>query len=379
MAHRIPFNKPFVSGQELEYISQAVGRGELAADGHFTKACAALIKEQFGAHKVLMTPSCTAALEMAALLCDVGPGDEVIVPSYTFVSTVNAFVLRGARPVFVDIRPDTLNIDEAAIEGAITERTRAIVPVHYAGVGCAMDKILALAEARKILVVEDAAQGVHAYYRGRALGSIGQLGTYSFHDTKNYVCGEGGALLINDPALVERAEIIRDKGTNRARYFRGEVDKYTWVDLGSSYLPAELSCAFLLAQLERLDPIRDRRREVFERYDSDLAPLEERGLLRRPRVPAECQQNYHMYYVLLESARATDELAQHLRQRGIQVATHYVPLHLSPMGRQWGYKEGDLPRTEDLAVRLLRLPMNYYLTPEAQAEVTSSVRAFFGV
>lgn len=378
MAHRIPFNKPYISGQELEYVSQAIGRGEIAADGKFTKACVALIKERFGVHRALMTPSCTAALEMAALLCDVGPGDEVIVPSYTFVSTVNAFVLRGARPVFVDIRPDTLNMDEAAVKAAITERTRAIVPVHYAGVGCDMDAIMALARPRKIRVVEDAAQGVHAYYRGRALGSIGDLATYSFHDTKNYVCGEGGALLINDPALVERAEIIRDKGTNRARFFRGEIDKYTWVDVGSSFLPAELSGAFLLAQLERLEPIRERRREVFERYDAGLEPLEQRGLLRRPRVPAECQQNYHMFYILLESARVCDALASHLRQRGIQSVTHYVPLHLSPMGRKWGYNEGDLPRTEDLAVRLLRLPMNYYVTPENQDEVVQAITDYFG-
>jgi dTDP-4-amino-4,6-dideoxygalactose transaminase len=378
MAHRIPFNKPYVSGQELEYVSQAIGRGEIAADGKFTKACAALMKERFGVHKVLMTPSCTAALEMAALLCDAGPGDEVIVPSYTFVSTINAFVLRGARPVFVDIRPDTLNIDEAAVKDAISERTRAIVPVHYAGVACDMDALMAMAKPREIRVVEDAAQGVHAYYRGRALGSIGDLATYSFHDTKNYVCGEGGALLINDPALVERAEIIRDKGTNRARFFRGEIDKYTWVDVGSSFLPAELSCAFLLAQLERLEPILERRREVFERYDAGLEPLEQRGLLRRPRVPAECQQNYHMFYILLESARVCDELASHLRQRGIQSVTHYVPLHLSPMGRKWGYKEGDLPRTEDLAVRLLRLPMNYYVTAENQAEIVQAISDFFG-
>ena len=328
MAHRIPFNKVYVSGQEQEYIGQALSRGELAADGRFTKACAEFLKERFGAKKVLMTPSCTAALEMAALLCDAGPDNEVIVPSYTFVSTVNAFVLRGARPVFVDIRPDTLNMDEALVARAISERTRAIVPVHYAGVACAMDEILALAKGWNIRVVEDAAQGVHAYYKGRALGSIGDLGTYSFHDTKNYAMGEGGALMINDPALVERAEIIRDKGTNRQRFFRGEIDKYTWVDLGSSFLPAELSCAYLLAQLERLELIAARRREVFERYHDALEPLEARGLLRRPRVPAECQQNYHMYYILLESARACDELAALLRKRGIQAVTHYVP-HVS--------------------------------------------------
>jgi dTDP-4-amino-4,6-dideoxygalactose transaminase len=376
MAHRIPFNKPYVSGKESEYVNQAIGRGEIAADGRFGKACVRIIQERFGVSKALMMPSCTAGLEMAAILCDTQPGDEVIMPAYTFVSTANAFVRCGARPVFVDIRPDTLNMDESLVEAAITERTKAIVPVHYAGVGCEMDEINRVAKKHGILVVEDAAQGVHAYYRDRALGSIGDLGAYSFHDTKNYVCGEGGALTINNRTLLERSEIIRDKGTNRQKFFRGEVDKYTWVDVGSSFLPAELACAFLQAQLELLEPILARRRSIHERYAELLAPLEEAGLLRGPRAPEHCRQNYHMYYILLRDEKAREGLAVHLRARGIQAVSHYVPLHLSPMGRRWGYEDGSLPITEDLAARLLRLPLFYDLTPADQDDVCQGIREF---
>jgi len=376
MAHRIPFNKPHVSGKELEYVARAITAGEIAADGRFTKGCARFLEEKFAIAKVLMMPSCTAGLEMAALLCDVQPGDEVILPSYTFVSTANAFVRAGGRPVFVDIRPDTLNLDEALVEAAITERTKAIVPVHYAGVGCEMDALMAIAKKHRLLVVEDAAQGVHAYYRERALGSIGDLGAYSFHDTKNYVSGEGGALTINNRSLLERAEIIRDKGTNRQKFFRGEIDKYTWVDVGSSFLPAEISCAFLQAQLEQLDPILQRRREIHERYAERLAPLERSGALRGPRVPAHCKQNYHMFYILLRNEQAREGLASHLRQKGIQAVSHYVPLHLSPMGRKGGYEDGSLPVTEDLAARLLRLPLWFGLGEREQDEVCDAIGEF---
>jgi dTDP-4-amino-4,6-dideoxygalactose transaminase len=373
MAHRIPFNRPYVSGKELDYVSQAIGRGEIAADGRFSKGCARIIQERFGIARALMMPSCTAGLEMAALLCNVQPGDEVILPSYTFVSTANAFVRCGARPVFIDIRPDTLNMDESLVEAAITPRTKAIVPVHYAGVACEMDELSRIAKKHGVLMVEDAAQGVHAYYKGRALGSIGDLSAYSFHDTKNYVCGEGGALTINNAALVERAEIIRDKGTNRQKFFRGEIDKYTWVDIGSSFLPAEVACAFLQAQLELLDPILERRRAIHEGYAERLQPLEQAGLLRGPRVPAECAQNYHMFYILLQDEKTREGLASFLRERGIQAVSHYVPLHLSPMGRQWGYVDGSLPVTEDLSARLLRLPLYYTLTSAEQDEVCRGI------
>jgi dTDP-4-amino-4,6-dideoxygalactose transaminase len=376
MAHRIPFNRAYISGKELDYVSQAIGRGEIAADGRFSKGCARIIQERFGIGRALMMPSCTAGLEMASLLCDVHPGDEVIMPSYTFVSTANAFVRSGARPVFVDIRPDTLNLDESLVEAAITPRTKVIVPVHYAGVGCEMDALMQIAKQHELLVVEDAAQGVHAYYKDRALGSLGDLSAYSFHDTKNYVCGEGGALTINNPALIERAEIIRDKGTNRQKFFRGEIDKYTWVDVGSSFLPAEVACAFLQAQLEQLDPILERRRAIHERYAERLAPLEKAGLLRGPRVPAHCRQNYHMYYILLRDEKSREGLATFLRERGIQAVSHYVPLHLSPMGRQWGYVEGSLPVTEDLSARLLRLPLFYTLTEAEQDDVCRGVAEF---
>ena len=373
---RIPFNKPFVAGKELYYIAQAVTLGNIGGDGYFTQQCSKLMEERFGIHKVLMTPSCTAALEMAAVLCDLGPGDEVILPSFTFVSTANAFVRLGAKPVFVDIRPDTLNIDAELIEAAISPRTKAIFPMHYAGVGCDMDRIMAIARKHGLMVVEDAAQGVHAFRRGRALGSIGHLGAYSFHETKNYICGEGGALCINSPELVQRAEIIRDKGTNRQQFFRGQVDKYTWVDVGSSHVPSEICCAFLYAQLEMLDGIAGRRRVIFEVYRSALAELESKGLVRLPHFPPECESNYHMFYILLPDEPTRNALMDHLRRQDIHAVIHYVPLHTSPMGRKFGYSHGDLPITEDLSSRLLRLPFYYEITDEEQLRVVQRVKTF---
>jgi dTDP-4-amino-4,6-dideoxygalactose transaminase len=373
----IPFNRPFIVGKELFYIAQAVTYGNIAGDGHFTQQCARLLEERFGIRKVLLTPSCTAALEMAAMLCDLGPSDEVILPSFTFVSTANAVVRLGARPVFVDIRADTLNMDEDAVERAVTSRTRAIFPVHYAGVGCEMDAILAIAARHGLRVLEDAAQGVNAFYRGKALGSLGALGAYSFHETKNYICGEGGALCINDPSLIERAEIIRDKGTNRKQFFRGAVDKYTWVDIGSSYVPSEICSAFLYAQLELLDAITERRRQIFETYERELRPLEEEGLLRLPRLPEECASNYHLFYILLADAATRDALMAHLRQDNILAVFHYVPLHSSPMGQKFGYRDGQFPVTEELSGRLLRLPFYYGLTEEEQGRVVGRVRDFF--
>ena len=370
----IPFNKPFIAGKELYYIAQAVTYGNLGGDGHFTKACARLMQERFGVSTVLLTPSCTAGLEMAALLLDIKAGDEVILPSYTFVSTANAFVLRGAKPVFVDIRPDTLNLDENLLEQAITPKTRAIVAVHYAGVACEMDGIAAIAARHGLAVVEDAAQGVNAFYKGRALGSIGQLGCYSFHETKNYICGEGGALCVNDKSLLDRAEIIRDKGTNRRQFFRGQVDKYTWVDHGSSYVPSEIVSAFLYGQLEMLDPIRDRRRENYARYESLLAELEADGLLKRPVVPAHCQSNYHMFYVVLRSREMRDTLLKHLNSAGIQAVFHYIPLHSSPMGRSLGCEVDALPVTDDLSSRLLRLPLYFDITLSEQERVCAEIK-----
>ena len=378
MTEKIPFNKPFIAGRELHYVAQTVTLGNIAGDGHFTQRCCEILEQRFGIEKVLLTPSCTAALEMAMILLEVGPGDEVVLPSFTFVSTANAFVQRGARPVFVDVRPDTLNIDENQLEAALTDRTKVILPIHYAGVAAEMDEITRIAAARGIPVVEDAAQGVNGYYRGRALGSIGTFGAYSFHATKNYTCGEGGALCINDSRFIGRAEIVREKGTDRSRFLRGEVDKYTWVDIGSSYVPSELASAFLCAQLELLDPIAARRREIYELYDSRLRPLEERGLLQRPVVPEGCQSNYHMYFVLLPERGTRDRLIEHLRAEGISTVFHYLPLHDSPMGQTFGYQTGDLPVTEDIAGRVLRLPFFYDITEPIQQTVVDSIGAFLG-
>ncbi len=352
----IPFNKPYMTGKELWYIAQAHANGHLAGDGSFTKKCNGWLESRTGTHKALLTHSCTAALEMAAILADIQPGDEVIMPSYTFVSTANAFVLRGGVPVFVDIRPDTLNLDETRIEAAITEKTKAIVPVHYAGVGCEMDTILAIARRYNLLVIEDAAQGIMASYKGRPLGSIGHLGCLSFHETKNIISGEGGALLINDPELAERAEIIREKGTNRSQFFRGQVDKYTWVDVGSSYLPSELIAAFLWAQMEEADDITRRRLAIWNVYHQWLQGLEEAGRLRRPIIPKECVHNAHMYYILLKSLAERTALLDFLKRREIYAVFHYVPLHSSPFGRENGRTHGNMTVTDEIADRLVRLP-----------------------
>jgi dTDP-4-amino-4,6-dideoxygalactose transaminase len=373
----IPFNKPFIVGKELFYISQAVLGGKLAGDGAFTKRCNQWLEQKFRAPKALLTTSCTTATEMCAILAEVGPNDEVIMPSYTFVSTANAFALRGTRIRFVDIRPDTLNLDEKLIEAAVTPRTKALVPVHYAGVACEMDTILDIARRRNLLVIEDAAQGVNATYKGRFLGTLGQLAAYSFHETKNFISGEGGAIVINEKRFVERAEIIREKGTDRSKFFRGEVDKYTWVDIGSSYLPSEIIAAFLYAQLEEADVITRKRWAIFNYYAQQLQPLEDRGFLRLPKCPAECHHNAHMFYIILPTRGDRDRLIPFLRARNIQAVFHYVPLHTSPMGRKMGHSDGDLPVTEDLAPRLLRLPCYFELERNDQDRVVTAIEEYF--
>jgi len=373
MSYKIPFNKPFVAGKELYYIAQAVTYGNIAGDGYFTEQCSQILEKQFGIHKVLMTPSCTSALEMAAMLCNLQPGDEVILPSFTFVSTANAIARLGARPVFVDIRPDTLNLDENLIEEAITERTKAIVPVHYAGVGCEMDAILEIAHKHNLLVIEDAAQGVNAFYKGQPLGSIGDIGCYSFHETKNYICGEGGALCLNSPELVERAEIIRDKGTDRKKFFRGEVDKYTWVDIGSSYVPSEICCAFLCGQLENMETISRRRREIDSLYRELLEPLAARGWITLPNTPQHCSSNYHMCHILLPDSRTRDGVMEYFRRNGIHAVFHFVPLHSSPQGQKSGRSVGKLPVTEQISRCILRLPFYYEMTPNDQSFVVETL------
>jgi len=368
----IPFNKPFMTGNELKYISEAHLRGHLAGDGAFTKRCHKWLEEHTGSGKALLTHSCTAALEMAAILADIQPGDEVIMPSYTFVSTANAFVLRGGVPVFVDIRGDTMNIDEKKIEAAITARTKAIVPVHYAGVACDMDAIMDIARRHNLLVIEDAAQGIMSCYKGRPLGSIGHMGCFSFHETKNIISGEGGALLINRPDLAERAEIIREKGTNRSKFFRGQVDKYTWVDIGSSYLPGEVIAAFLWAQIEDADVINRRRIKLWSEYHDGFEGLEADGKLIRPVIPVECTHNAHMYYILLPNQDRRDELIVNLKDKGVNAVFHYVPLHSSPAGLLFSKTVSELPVTDEVAGRLLRLPLWCGLEPY-QREVIDSV------
>jgi dTDP-4-amino-4,6-dideoxygalactose transaminase len=374
---RIPFNRPFIIGKEVEYITQSVQNGHISGNGPFTKKCQALLEEKFCAKKILLTHSCTAALEMAAILCKVGPGDEVILPSFTFVSTANAFYLRGAKPVFVDIREDSLNLDETKVAQAITPSTKVIVPVHYAGIGCEMDTLLALARQHNLYVVEDAAQGVNARYKGRYLGTLGDLGAYSFHETKNYISGEGGALVINHEAFIERAEILWEKGTNRSKFFRGEVDKYTWIDIGSSYLPSDLLAAFLYAQLENMDKINKRRRKIFEYYYNMLIPLAEDGYLRLPVLRPEIDANSHMFYIHVNDEATRDALMADLKSKGILAIFHYLPLHLSPVGRSMGYREGQLPVTESVSGRLLRLPFYYDLKSEEQDEVAGAIQNFF--
>ncbi len=365
----IPFGWPHMTGKELYYIAEAHFNGHLAGDGPFTKKCHGWLEAHSGCTKALLTHSCTAALEMAALLLDIQPGDEIIMPSYTFVSTANAFVLRGGVPVFVDIREDTLNLNEQLIESAITPRTRAIVPVHYAGVACEMDAIMAIARRHGLKVVEDAAQGMMATYKGRALGSIGDLGAYSFHQTKNVISGEGGTLLVNDPNMVMRAEIIREKGTDRSRFFRGEVDKYTWQEAGSSFLPGELIAAFLWAQLEEADRITQQRLVSWQRYHDLLKPLEAKGILRCPIVPEKCQHNAHMYYVLLQPGSDRQAVLNEFRRNDIWAVFHYVPLHSSPAGRRYGRAQGALSQTDSVSERLIRLPLFVGLTEEQQQEV----------
>jgi len=360
----ILFNKPFMTGKELLNISEAHSSGHLAGDGKFTKSCNTWLEQQIGCQKALLTHSCTAALEMAAILADLQPGDEVIMPSYTFVSTANAFVLRGAVPVFVDIRSDTLNIDESKIEAAITRRTKVIAPVHYAGVACEMDAIMEIAQRHNLLVIEDAAQAIMSTYKGRPLGSIGHMAALSFHETKNIISGEGGALLINDRRFVERAEMIREKGTNRSHFFRGQVDKYTWVDIGSSFLPSEIVAAFLWAQMEEANNITTQRLAIWNSYHAAFAALEQVGRVRRPIVPTECKQNAHMYYLLLRDLADRTEFIQAMKQQGINCVFHYVPLHTAPKGLACARSSGELPLTSGHSDRLVRLPLWVGLLPE---------------
>jgi len=372
----IDFNRPVVVGKENEYMAQAIAAAKFSGDGPFTRKASALLEEQLGVQKVLLTTSCTHALEMFAFLLDIRPGDEVIVPSFTFVSTVNAFVLRGARPVFADIRADTLNLDEAGLGALITPRTKAVIPVHYAGVGCEMDAILEITGRRQVAVAEDNAHGLFGKYKGRNLGTFGVLASQSFHETKNFTCGEGGALLINDPGLVERAEIIREKGTNRSRFFRGQVDKYTWVDVGSSYLPSDILAAFLLAQLEQREKIQSHRRKVWNFYQEHLNDWAQAHEVKLPFVPAYCEQTYHMFYMLLPTLELRQRLIAHLRQRGVESVFHYLPLHLSDMGRKFGGQPGDCPVTERASDQLVRLPFHNALTAEEMNRVVEAVREF---
>ena len=374
----IPFNSPPVTGSELDYMRSAMESGKLSGDGGFTRRCQQWMEQQFGSHKVLLTPSCTASLEMAALLINIVPGDEVIMPSYTFVSTANAFVLRGARIVFVDIRPDTLNIDETLIEAAITDKTRAVVVVHYAGVPCEMDPIVRLTEKHQLYLIEDAAQGVMSAYKGRPLGSIGHIGCFSFHETKNYTAGgEGGATLINDPELIARAEIIREKGTNRSQFFRGQTDKYTWRDLGSSYLMSDLQAAYLWAQLESAEQINQRRLALWNNYYSALQPLASQGRLTLPVVPEGCTHNAHMFAIRLEDNDTRERLIAWMKEAEILAVFHYIPLHSSPAGEQFGRFHREDRYTTSQSERLLRLPLFYNLTDNNQKTVIGSLMSFF--
>ncbi|WP_394521190.1 dTDP-4-amino-4,6-dideoxygalactose transaminase [Pantoea sp. SGAir0184] len=374
----IPFNAPPVVGTEVDYMQSAMASGKLCGDGGFTRRCQQWMEQHFGSKKVLLTPSCTASLEMAALLIDIQPGDEVIMPSYTFVSTANAFVLRGATIVFVDVRPDTLNIDETQIEAAITPKTRAIVPVHYAGVACEMDTIMALAAKHQLYVIEDAAQGVMSQYKGRALGTIGHIGCFSFHETKNYTAGgEGGATLINEAKLIERAEIIREKGTNRSQFFRGQVDKYTWRDIGSSYLMADLQAAYLWAQLEAAERINQQRLRLWQNYYDALQPLAASGRIALPAVPASCRHNAHMFYLKLRDSEDRQALINWMKEAEILTVFHYIPLHSSPAGTRFGRFHGMDAFTTRESERLLRLPLFYNLSDNNQRTVISSLLSFF--
>lgn len=372
----IPFNKPALVSGEIELVAEVLRQGHMAGDGVYTKKCNTLLESITGSQKVLLTTSCTHALEMTSLLLDIQAGDEVILPSFTFVSTVNAFVLRGARPVFADIRPDTLNMDESKLEHLITPRTRVIVPVHYAGVGCEMESILAIAHQHGLKVVEDNAHGLFGKYRGKSLGTFGDLATQSFHETKNISCGEGGAVLINDPTLNDRAEILREKGTNRSRFFRGQVDKYTWVDIGSSYLPSEALAAVLYAQLTAREEIQSRRRHIWERYASTLSGWAQQHNVRLPIIPEYCQQPYHMFYMLMPSLEVRTRFISWMKDHGVTCVFHYLPLHLSQMGEKFGGKIGDCPVTEDISDRLVRLPLFYNLEDSELDDVIEQILAF---
>ena len=373
---KVDFNRPILVGNELEYMRQAVENGHISGDGPFTKKCHAFLEKELGVPKALLTTSCTHALEMSAILLDVQPGDEVILPDFTFVSTVNAFVLRGATPVFIDIRPDTLNLDESKLEAAITSKTKAIVPVHYAGVGCEMESILEIATRYHISIVEDNAHGLFGKYKGKFLGTFGSMASQSFHETKNFTSGEGGALLINDPDLVERAEIIREKGTNRSRFFRGQVDKYTWVDIGSSYLPSDLLAAFLFAQFEQREKIQLHRKQVWELYSTGLKDWAQTHGVQLPYVPKHCEQSYHMFYLLMPTLDLRQRLISYLRERGVYSVFHYLPLHLSDMGKSFGGKSGDCPVTERVSDQLVRLPFHNALTSAEQEVVIDLLQAF---
>jgi dTDP-4-amino-4,6-dideoxygalactose transaminase len=373
---RVDFNHPILMGKELEYIRQAIENAHISGDGSFTKKCHALLENQLGVPKALLTTSCTHALEMSAILLDIQPGDEVVFPDFTFVSTVNAFVLRGARPIFLDIRPDTLNLDESKLEASLTPRTKAIVPVHYAGVGCEMDAIMEIAGSRNIPVVEDNAHGLFGRYRGKYLGTFGSMATQSFHETKNFTSGEGGALLINDPAFVERAEIIREKGTNRSRFFRGQVDKYTWMDIGSSYLPSEILAAFLLAQLEQREKIQSHRKRVWGTYYAGLKDWASSHDVQLPYVPEQCEQPHHMFYMLMPDLDLRQKLIAFLHERGIISVFHYLPLHLSEMGGKFGGRQGDCPVTERVSDQLIRLPFHNALTGSDVELVVENIREF---
>ena len=374
--YKIPFNRPTLVGTEINCIQDAINGGQISGDGPYTKKCEALLDKELGVPRVLLTTSCTHALEMAALLLELAPGDEVILPSFTFVSTANAFVRNGARIVFADIRPDTLNLDETLLESLITPRTRAIVPVHYAGVACEMDPVMSIAQRHGLTVIEDNANSLFARYRGRYTGTFGQMAAQSFHETKNITCGEGGALLVNDPQLLERAIVLRDMGTNRNRFLRGEVDKYTWVDAGSSYMGSDLLAAFLYAQLEARAQIQGTRERIWQRYQQGLEAWAQRNGVRLPVIPPHCEQSYHMFYLLLPSLKQRTALIAHLRERGIQAVFHYVPLHLSPMGLRYAAGKQDCPVTVEMSDRLLRLPFYNSLSEEEQAEVIGAVLEF---
>lgn len=373
----IPFNKPYLTSKEISYIQKASELGKLSGDGHYTNLSSKWLEENLQCKKILLTHSCTAALEMAAILANLEAGDEVIMPSYTFVSTANAFVLRGAVPVFIDIKEDSLNLDERLIEDSITEKTKAIVPVHYAGVPCEMDTILEIAKRKNLFVIEDTAQAIFSKYKGKFAGTLGDFGTLSFHETKNIISGEGGALMINNPSFAERAEIIREKGTNRSKFFRGQTDKYTWVDIGSSYLPSEIIAAFLYAQLEDSQEIQNKRNALWNNYHKDLLELEDNGYITRPKHIEDIEHNSHMYYILLKSLSERQELIDFLKNKGILSVFHYIPLHSSPAGKKYGRYKNELPTTDRISDTLLRLPLYYELSFEEQSKIISFILEFF--